>query len=79
MSIHKNRTYLIDTRSLTPAERVKALELLDFACFMRPKPLKNSHVYMAFTTWSADEFATIQLPKGCVVTDVTGHDLMAYR
>lgn len=80
MSLHENRAYLIDTQSLTPAERDKALELLEFAGFMKPKPLNNnSYVYIVFTEWSADEFAAIQFPKGCIVTDVTGHDLLAYR
>lgn len=33
---------------------------------------------MAYTACSADEFAAIPLPENCIVTDVTGQNLLAY-
>lgn len=76
---HENRTYLVDTQSLTPAERSRTKELLDASCWMSVPLAKKPHIIMAHTSYSADEFAAIPFPKGCTVTDVTGHDLLSYR
>ena len=75
----QNRTYLVDTQNLTPAERVKAKELLDISCWMSVPLAKNLYIFMAHTAYSADEFAAVPFPKGCAVTDITGQDLLAYR
>ena len=75
----KNRTYLVDTKNLTSAERIETKELLDISCWMSVPLAKQPYVFMAHTACSADEFMALSFPKGCTVTDVTGQDLLAYR
>lgn len=75
----QNRTYLVDTQSLTPAECVKTKELLDGSCWLCVPLAKRPHTFIAHTDYSAEEFAAIPFPEGCTVTDVTGEDLLAYR
>lgn len=76
---HKNRTYLVDTQSLTPAERAKVHELLDVSCWMSVPLAKKPYILMAHTACSVDEFAAVPFPDNCIVTDVTGQDLLSYR
>ena len=75
----KNRTYLVDTQNLSPNDRTKTKELLDISCWMNVPLVKMPYTFMAHTAYSADEFAAIPFPEGCTITDVTGHDLLAYR
>lgn len=75
----KNRTYLVDTQNLTPAERLKTQELLSVSCWLSMPLAKNTHVFMAHTAYSAEQFTAIPFPNGCIVTDVTGQDLLRYR
>lgn len=74
-----NRTYLVNTQNLMPAERVKTKELLNISCWTSVPLAKNPHIFMAYTAYSADEFAAVLFPKCCAVTDITGHDLLTYR
>ena len=74
----KNRTYLVDTQNLLPAECMKVKEILDISCWMSTPLTKKPYIFMAHTSYSVDEFATIQFPEGCIVTDITGQDLLAY-
>lgn len=73
-----NRTYLINTQALTPTERKETLDLLDLHGWLHSMLAKNPFVFMVHTECSADEFATIPFPNGCVVTDITGQDLLRY-
>lgn len=75
----KNRTYLVDTQNLTPTERLKTQELLSVSCWMSVPLAKKPHVFMAHTAYSTEQFAAIPFPSGCIVTDVTGQDLLHYR
>lgn len=74
----KNRTYLVDTQNLSPDERIKVKEILDVSCWMSAPLAKKPHTFMAHTSFSADEFAALPFPDTCTVTDITGHDLLAY-
>lgn len=74
----QNRSYLVDTKCLSPEECIKTKNLLDTACWMCIPLAKNPSIFMAHTSYSADEFEAIPLPNGCIVTDVTGQDLLAY-
>lgn len=67
-----NRAYRVDTCNLTFAERSKVEQLLDTACWMYAPFPENTYVFVAFTSRSAEEFAAIPFPDGCIVTDVTG-------
>lgn len=72
--------FLIDTQSLTPDERKKALELLNISCFMSPSMIgSRPSVFMALTELPANEFESLPFPGGCIITDVTGQDLLRYR
>ena len=75
----KNRTYLVDIQNLTPDKRARTKELLDVSCWMSVTLAKQPHIIMAHTACSADEFAALPFPEGCIVTDVTGQDLLSYR
>ena len=74
----QNRSYLVDTKCLSPDECIKAKNLLDTVCWMCVPLAKNPSVFMAHTSYSADEFEAISFPNGCIITDVTGQDLLAY-
>lgn len=74
----QNRTYLVDTQNLLPAERAKVIELLDTICWMSTPLAKKPYTFMAHTSYSSDEFAAVLFPEGCIVTDVTGQDLLVY-
>lgn len=75
----QNRTYLVDTQNLSIDKRVRTKELLDVSCWLSVPLAQKPHIFMAHTSCSADEFAAIPFPEGCIITDVTGHDLLAYR
>ena len=75
----KNRTYLVDTRNLTPTDRAKVEELLSISCWMFVPLAKKPYTFMAHTSCTADEFAALPFPDVCTVTDVTGQDLLAYH
>ena len=75
----QNRTYLVDTQNLTPDKRAKTEELLNVSCWMSAPLAKKPYIIMALTTYSADEFAALSFPEGCIITDITGQDLLAYR
>lgn len=74
----KNRTYLVDTQNLTPDKRARTKEILDVSCWMSVPLAQKPHIIMAHTTCSADEFAALPFPEGCIITDVTGQDLLSY-
>ena len=59
--------------------RAEYQELLAVSCWMSVPLAKKPYTLMAHTAYSSDEFSSIPFPEGCIVTDVTGHDLMAYR
>lgn len=75
------RAYLVDTQSLTPAERKETLVLLATPCCEMPPSVIGSSpfVFMALTKWSADDFKALPFPTGCTITDVTGQNLLKYR
>ena len=75
----KNRSYLVDTHNLMPADRAKVDELLSISCWLHPIVSKMPDTYLALTSCTADEFAALPFPDGCTVTDVTGQDLQVYR
>lgn len=75
----KERTYLVDTRNLSPVDRAKVEELLSMYCPLHPMVAKMPGTYLAHTSCTAEEFFAIPFPDGCTVTDVTGQDLRAYR
>lgn len=75
----QNRTYLVDTQNLGPSERSKVKAILDSACWMSVPLAKKPYIFMAHTAYSADEFSAIPFPQGCIVTDVTGENLLVYR
>lgn len=74
----QNRSYLVDIKCLSPEECIKTKNLLDTVCWMCVPLAKNPSVFMAHTSYSADEFEAISFPDGCIITDVTGQDLLAY-
>ena len=73
-----NRTYLVDTTNLSTEECEKVKELLDISCWMSSPLAKTPRIFMAHTSCSADEFAALPFPDGCILADVTGHDLLIY-
>lgn len=75
----KNRTYLVDTRNLSAAERAKVEELLSVYCWLHPMVAKMPGTYLAHTSYSAKEFAALPFPDGCTITDVTGQHFSVNR
>lgn len=73
------RAYLVDTKSLTPDNRKKTLELLDASCFLHSMLGSQPAVFMAHADMSPEAFKALPFPEGCTITDVTGHDLLQYR
>ncbi len=72
------QAFLVDMRELTPDERIAATQIIKCHCAPHSVLAKDPLIHLAFTTLSSETFRALPFPKNCVVTDITGQNILSY-